>query len=600
MFSPCFVPHTARALRRLFLAALLTCLGAAATHAQSAPEPAASTRRSSRSALAASLYSQVSEIAGSVTISSSKKEKRIATAVRVAVIAGAAYKSDPEAVLAVAVELARAAARAAPRYADTIANAAAFAPPVARIDGSAGRIRTATYAAAKGPKGKRPKPAPQPAAAQEPAAPPAEAPHAEAPAPASVDSSAEAAAPAQGNAAPSATVSEPAPQAPDMGSGDTASADASMSDRAPAAPRMTQGENSKLSVTDNTTVERDNNIFISNTNKVADTIYMFEPGLDFHTGDNALNHAALSYQENFIEYAAHKAPDVSLADVNGAFGYDDGSLKLNGKAYYQQLFQNNLDVLTVGPQALIRSNVVDADGVGELAIGAKTGVSLGADYNKTTYQSDAYVSGSTISLPLDFYFKLTPKVDLFAGYTYSLFRPDTTGPEAKDGYYHVGARGVFTAKLSGTVSAGYLTREVPGAFRNNSLGFNGNLAYEVTAKTSASLAFSRDYTASALGQNLRNSTFTLGVVTEISPQWEIGETVNYRNLNYGPQVFLLENTLVNEERIDNYWTGTVHLSYIYSRWLTASAAVTIRNDRSSVSQIDFADNVLSFTLGLRY
>jgi len=554
--------------------------------------------------MARALYKQVSEIANSMSLSTAKKEKRISTAVRVAVVAATAYKNDPDVVLGIALELAQVASRAAPHFAGTIASAVSFAPSVSRIEGASSRIRTAAFAAAAAPRGKRAREIPSElyvqaphATAEEVAAAPGESTQ-QAPMP---ENSTEAPTRAAARPAPEAGVAEsemPAPAADQMapeGNGpDNGAASGA------ATSRITEGDNSKLAVTANVMVQHDDNIFISNSDKVADTIYSFEPGLDFHVGQNSLDHASLSYQEDFVEYASHKAPNVHLANAAGDFGYDDGGLKLAANGSYQQLYQNNIDVLTIGPNALIRSNNFLIGGNGEWLFGAKTSGSVGVSYNDVTYANPGLVGGRNLNFPVDLYYKVTPKADVFAGYTYGIYRPDEGGPEAKDGYAHVGARGDFTPKLSGSFSVGYITRNVPGTVRNKSLGYTGNLTYEVTPKTNATMSFSRDFTATALGQTEINSSYSLGLSTALSPQWEIGESINYQILDYGPQVFLLNNSPITQERRDDYWTGNLHLTYIYSRWLTASAGYTARNDHSTISLIDFADNVFSLTMGLRY
>lgn len=578
------------------------------TRAQDA-ESSAPARGQSIGHVANSLYRQVSEITSSMSISSAKKEKRIATAVRVAVVAATAYKSDQDEVMGIALQLTRAAAKAAPRYAETIANAVAFAPAVSRIEGGSSRIRIAAYAAAKAHAKRRVRAAsePPPADRESPAV-------TEAVQPLSRETATEL--PSQPETAAEAAANVPAPASPQNAVENTAAPEQAAAQQDPmqaesppadseipnaaVKTKMVSDESSKLTVTANARIQHDDNIFISNANKVGDTIYSFEPGLDFKTGQNSLDHAALSYQEDFVRYGHHEAPSVDLANAAGEFGYDDGGLKLSANGTYQQFYQNNVDVLTLGPQALIRSNSLVIGGSGEIQLGAKTSASIGAAYNKVEYTESNLLGGADLSFPLDFYYKFTPKLDLFTGYTYGFFKPDGDGPKAKDGYAHVGARGDFTAKLSGTVTAGYITREVAGTPQSHDFGFAGSLDYEITPKTAANLAFDRQYSVSALGQNTKNSTFTLGVTSELNPQWQVGESVNYQILDYGPQLFLENSSLVTQERIDDFWTANVHVTYLYNRWVSGSLGYTLRVDHSTFSSIDFTDNVFDFTLSVRY
>jgi hypothetical protein len=589
-------------------------------------------RSQSRMTSATVLAQKVHEIATSGGLSSDHKAKRISTAVRIAVVAATAYKTDPEEIMGIAVRLAQAAAQAAPRYADIIANAVAFTPAVARVSGAQSRIRMVTAAAARGPKAQRQSEMAAAAAGPAPdtddgnpapvaVVPPRARRAAPAPTPAPADEMAEAApapvaepapAPAAKAAPPDSPVSTDAAAPAEPTEMETPTAEDSETaptavSRTPA--NLSQGEGSKLTALATLGVQRDNNVYFSHADKTADTIFSLEPGLSYQYGQNAQNHGLISYQENFLRYVDHTAPNVDLANVNGNLAYSDGAINLTASGNYQQLFQNNIDELTIGPQALIRSDVYNLNANGEFEIGGKTSASIGVAYNHTTYGLASLLSSQDITFPVDVYYKLTPKVDVFAGYSFGVFKPLDGGPEAKDGYANIGARGDFTAKLSGSVSVGYITR----TFDNNpstvassqtqsthSLGFSGNLNYEFTPKTSASLSFNRSFNASALAQTTTYTTYTLALNTEITPQWSIGESLSEQLIDYGPQVFFVDNTLPTTNRRDNLLTANVHLTYTYSRWLNGTIGYTFRDDHSSISEIDFSDNVFSFTIGLSY
>jgi polysaccharide biosynthesis protein VpsM len=571
-----------------------------------------------RMASASALAQKVSAIANSGELSTAKKEKRISTVVRIAVVAATAYKDDPDVVLGIAIKMAQAAARAAPRFTETIANAVAFSPYVSRIEGAQHRIRTAAFAAARGPKKKRVRSedyavnrSPDENAEEgmrpesEAAAPPAQ-----------TEAPAESRVPATES---SRKVSEnvAAVEAPESTS-DQMQGDGTPSEDNPnptgrhrsATSKISEGENAKLTASATLGAQHDDNVYFSNSNKVSDTIYSIEPGLAFTFGQNSLDHGSLEYQENFLRYAKHTSPNVNLGSASGDFGYEDGGLKLSANGNYQQLFQNNIDVLTLGASALYRSNVYNLSGTGEVQIGANTSASAGIAYTHLAYALPTLLSYEDISFPVNGYYHLTPKLDISAGYTYGIFRPQGAGPDAKDGYANIGARGEFTEKLTGSVSVGYITRtfdtksdaSLPAAQYQSShgLGFTGDLGYEITPKTSANLSFSRSFSASALAQTTTNSTYSLSLTTALSPQWNVGESLSEQIVDYGPQVFFLQNTLVEGNRKDSLLIANLHVSYIYSKWLSGTAAYFFRNDHSTISTIDFSDNIFSLSLNLSY
>jgi len=608
-------------LRSIAFALLAAAASGQLTYGQSDPQSeyqANLVRTKGRLASTTALAQKVEEIANSATISTDKKKKRISTAVRIAVVAATAYKDDPDAVLGIAIQMAEAAARAAPHFTEEISNAIAFSPSVSRIEGAQNRIRTAAFAAARGPRNRRARShelavSPPPAEnAEETVSPEAEAPRRTRTAAPPVEAQSrptEQGLTASENAAGTEAVETPSDQMQgEAVPGDENETQVSRSRSAPS--KIFKGENSKLTATANIGVQHDDNVYFANSNKVSDTIYSIQPGLSYAYGQKTVDHGSIFYEENFLRYARHSAPNVDLGTAGADFNYDDGGMLLTAIGSYQQLFQNNIDTLTLGqPQALFRSTVYSLAGTGEFQLGGKTSASAGVTYSHVSYQLPTLLSSEDIAFPVDVYYKLTPKLDLSVGYTYGVFRPQGAGPDAKDGYANVGARGEFTSKLAGTVSVGYITRtygnsgSTPSSVPNQAshgLGFTGNLSYDLTPKTVANLTVARSFSASALAQTTTNSSYTLGVTTDLSSQWKIGEAISEQIVNYGPQVFFVQNTLPTGNRKDSLATANIYLTYIYSRWLSGSLAYTFRNDHSTISAIDFSDDVFGLSLNLSY
>jgi hypothetical protein len=95
-----------------------------------------------------SLAVLVAEIANSTKLSAEDKERDVADLVRKATIERTADIEDPAQVLALALELATAAATAAPQFAQTIVNTIATIPSLASIEGAMTSVRSALASAA--------------------------------------------------------------------------------------------------------------------------------------------------------------------------------------------------------------------------------------------------------------------------------------------------------------------------------------------------------------------------------------------------------------------------------------------------------------------
>ncbi len=534
-----------------------------------------------QSLLAASLAAQVSEIANSPMISHAKKEKRISTAVRVAVVAATAYKQDGNEILGIAIELSAAAAKAAPHFAEVIAKAVSFVPSVERIDGAAGQIRAAAFAAAKAPKPRREVKISTAAYAETPI---------QSQMPAEIPA-------AQSGAGRPSGIEEPATLA---ATENPANQEMPSPSDASAALSLSQKRNTSFYLTAQVGARYDDNIFLSDAGKVGDTIMTVAPGVEFQYGKNSIAHGSVVYQEAFQKYLGDSVTNATLGTGNADFAYDDGHVTAAAAASFQQLYQNNVDVLTLGTRELVRSDLFGLNGSVESQLGVKLSAKGGADFTWTDYKTPGLVSNQYTDWPIKLYYKATPKVDLSTGLTYGIERPDGGGPNARDLFYNVGARGSFTPKLSGEFSVGYQTRAVENNPLQKLLGLDGTLNYELTPKTSSALVFSRQFTASALGQSLENSRYSFSLSTDVTAHWQIGASVTYQDVDYGAAVYTVENQPLLTDRRDKSWEPGLFAGLSYSNWLTATANYTFRNNHSTLSEVDFSDDVLSLMLSFRY
>jgi hypothetical protein len=536
--------------------------------------------RPGRTAPALDLAAQVGEISHSTMISRAKKEKRISTAVRVAVVAATAYKQNPEEILGIGVAFATAAAQAAPSFTEVIVNAVAFAPSISGVDGAASRIRTAAFAAARTPK----------------AAPGRRVPseeYAGAPVPAPEFSNAPA-----GQTQPE-SVSMAAPARP--AGADSASGENIPPTIAPAIqPKIYWGANSNFSLLGDLSARYDDNLFWTKTNKVSDTIVTMAPGAEYQFGQDSLGHGSLRYQEAFTRYLDNTVPSVNLGTGSADFGYSDTKLTLAGSASFDQLNQNNPDILGNGKQELLRTDTFAAGGSAEALMTGLTSAKVGLAYNHTDFKRTGLINNQNLNFPFNVYFHTTPKLDISTGFTYGEDRPDGGEPRGRDLYYNVGLRGSLTPKLTAEFSVGEQTRNVSGSPGEHLLGFDGSFNYAVTTNTDCVLALSRGFSTSALGQTLVNGSYRLGVTADLTPQWQVGTSLTYRSVDYGATVFTVNNVPVTAQRKDDYWEGGLDVTYEFNRSVKASASYTFRGNHSTDDGADFSNNLLGLTIDLRY
>ena len=557
----------------LVLLAFSATVHAGARPASGNEGPAGAT--SDREEMAGLLGAEVREISGSAMISRAKKEKRISTAVRVAVVSATTYQKNPADALGHAIELTEAAAQAAPAFAEVIANAASFTPALSRMDGASAKIRASAMAAAKN-KGKPGRAGSTSLARNAPR-----------------------------RADPAAAPTSPAPHRPRQSIAANRAPDLN-EETAPPIPAMVEtaggshaGNDTQFKVDATVGIRRDDNIFLTADNTVSDTSFIVTPGLGFRYGLESLAHGSLDYRETFIRYAGKSAPNASLGAGAADFGYDNGSVSLAANGRFQQLSQNTNATAGLAPQ-IYRRDVLDLSLVLETPLTAKTRIRTGASLSQLDYKTVGLVGTRQTEIPLSLFLETTPKTSVGLGATYRTVKPQGAGPSGHDLYYNLVTRGAFTQKLSGEVSVGYRTREVGVNPRENLWGFDGSLNYAATEKSSLGLRLARDFSTGALGESLTTNSYLLQFHSDLTPQWSVGSTLSYQNSGFGPTVFKQNNVPVTVNRQDDYWEGALQSNYTFTNWLTASVDYTYRKNHSTRPDAFYGNNVFNLTMAVRY
>ena len=292
---------------------------------------------------------------------------------------------------------------------------------------------------------------------------------------------------------------------------------------------------------------------------------------------------------------------MTLGSGTADFGYDNGSITLDGYGSYQQLNQNTNAVAGLGGNTVYRQTSVALGANIERVTSAKTSIRAGAATNRTDYASGGLMGTDDVSVPINFYYKTTPKLDLSIGYTYTKVTPQQDGnPTSKDSYYNVGLRGDITPKLNGTFSVGYRTREVAANPQERLIGFDGSFNYEVSAKSGLALSLSRNFSAGVRGESLKSDSYGLRFNTEPNSQLQFSAGLSYRRDAYGQPLFDPTQPASLLMREDSYWQSDLVVSYLLNSWLSMSLDGTFRRNHSTIPGVEFSDNILGLSVGLRY
>jgi polysaccharide biosynthesis protein VpsM len=347
-----------------------------------------------------------------------------------------------------------------------------------------------------------------------------------------------------------------------------------------AAPFMAIGDGAELFLTGALGVRFDDNIYLAE-NGDDDIIFDINPGIELTFGKDAQLKGALTLVDSFAVYADNSDLNTNLFSGDFVTRFDDGKLKLGFNVSFHELNQN-----TWQTRGLVRRDVFNAGANGEIEISQLTAVGAGVNFTHENYKRRGYTDSDNLTVPLDLFYRWTPKVDLSVGYRYRDYKVDL-GDDSTDHYFNVGARGDFTPKLTGRFTVGYNQRNLDRSGDDSQLGLEASFAYEISPKTSLQLGASNDFGTSPQGQQQENLVFNGVLTTKVSEEWSVNAGLNFRSIDYGT-------------RTDDYWEAQLGTHYIISANTRIHAAYTYRNYASELRGADFKNNVFTVAANFRY
>ncbi len=358
-----------------------------------------------------------------------------------------------------------------------------------------------------------------------------------------------------------------------------------------AAPFLAIGDNAELFLTARAEVRYEDNITFAPNNELSDEIFELSPGVELLFGKNSLTKGSFTAFERLTAYSDHNELNSNLTNLLFDSSYDSARLDLRANASFRELNQNSRDARLAA--ALVRRDVYAAGLNGEYSITEKSKVGLGGRYTRTQYKSGTFANQKNYTVPANYYFAITEKVDLSAGVQYRKNIVSASNADSEDYYFNVGARGEFTPKLSGSFSVGYTLRDHENSARgdDSTIGVKAGLAYAYSPKTTLSLDLSNDFETGADAAGIETSSIALGVNTSLTAAWSLSATLGYSRYDY---------LAAASNRTDNYIVAGVGVGYAYNEYLSFDAGYTINDNSSDLAAAEFTANVFRIAANLRY
>ena len=347
-----------------------------------------------------------------------------------------------------------------------------------------------------------------------------------------------------------------------------------------AAPFLAIGDGAELFVTGMVGVRADSNIYTV-LNATSDTIFDISPGAEITFGKDSNLQGALTLVDAFSNYSSNSQLNTNLFSGDFRAGYNDGKMKLNLSTGFHETNQNSADI-----HGLTRRDISTLGGNGEVEISQITSAAAGLNFTHSKFKRTGYATSDDYVVPINFYYKWTPKVDVSVGYQYRNYQT-TIGPDTKDNFFNVGARGEFTPLLSGEFNVGSTTRSFSTGGSQSMLGLSAKLNYAITPKTSLQLTSSNSPDTSP--QGIQQKNFSLGgtVTSNISDQWSVRGGLSWRAIDYGT-------------RTDDYYEGNLGATYVLNTYVNFVGSYVYRHNQSVIASGVFSENVFSLSANLRY
>jgi len=356
----------------------------------------------------------------------------------------------------------------------------------------------------------------------------------------------------------------------------------------------------------------DDNINISQTNRVSDYYFTIEPVLTLGLGDingHEDNYIRLDYAPSLFLFADHSEDDAvqQLVHLEGQHRFGRLTLTLGEEV----AILDGTDLRSLNDASSPGGHVnLDVSGRTRFQtyttrIGAsydlsgKTFLSSEVDSLVTEYDSASLFSSETFSGNLFLNYRYSDKVVVGIGGTGGYDLVDDPNPAQTFEQVNLRATYQATGKISLNISGGVEFRQ----FENNSRGeyispvFELSAIYQPFDGTSVTLAGSRRTFNSGVlaGQDFAGTTITASLRQRLVQRFYVGVSGGYQNSDYFSTV-----SGVFANRRDNYYFIEPSLDFSITRfWTFGGYYLHRQNDSSSTFQaFSFSDNQVGFRMAL--
>lgn len=304
-----------------------------------------------------------------------------------------------------------------------------------------------------------------------------------------------------------------------------------------AAPLVSLGDDVELFILGSAGVQYESNLFATSLNEVDDFRFTLSPGVELAFGGSPAANAKLVYRHHFHLYESNTALDGDYADLSFQGRYDTGVFLGTLNASYRERASNSAQLLNEAPgtPGLVERDEYNIDANGRYQVSQLTAFSVGVQYNEMNFKDPTLTSHDSFSVPVTYYYRVRPNLDLTAGYRYRKTNVDGNFPNSRDNFFSIGAQGELGSPLFvGNATIGYQERKLRGVnYKTDSLFYNFMVTYLASARMSHFVSLSRDFrTSSNQGNTFTYAALTVGTRARLSNTVSANASITYAEADY--------------------------------------------------------------------
>jgi hypothetical protein len=354
----------------------------------------------------------------------------------------------------------------------------------------------------------------------------------------------------------------------------------------------------------------DDNINISQTNRVADYYTTIEPALMLGFGDidaRVENYVRLDYLPAVFVFSDHSENDSVQHVVRVEGQYRINRLTLNLSQMVQ--IMDGVDVQTQNTAGGLdqqvnldvagrtRFNIYTTHLNAAYYLTGKTFLSSGADYTATHYSQ--LISSEVFSANLFLNYNYSPKMIVGLGGIFGDNRVDAPNPDQTFEQVNVRLTYQVTGKIDFVASGGCEFRHFEGGMRDQYVSpvFEIGLHYEPFDGTTISLTANRRTLNSAVlsSQDYAVTNFSVGAQQRLLNRFYLGVNAGYENSDYFSTI-----SNVGSTRQDDYFFVQPSIAVRVTRFWSLGAYYLYRANNSSFDAFSFHDNQVGLRTSIKF